>query len=285
MTYSMADSASKTLTIGLSPCPNDTFIFYGLLHDKVSGLPFEPKPFIRDVEELNSAVLQRRLAVSKVSFSLLFKVAQDYVLLDSGSALGWGCGPLIVARPDFKKEMLPQATVAIPGIHTTAALLLRLYQPDVADLQPMFFARIPEEVARGRVDAGVIIHESRFTYEALGLQCLVDLGKWWEDVTGAPIPLGGIIAHKNIGKQGLDALDRGLYSSVKYALDHPDEPMDFVNLHAQETDPEVIKKHIKLYVNDFTLSLGENGAQAVKKLFELSGYSKDLLIWRSQKEA
>ncbi len=257
-----------TLDLGISPCPNDTFIFYALLHGKVDT-PCRIVPHIFDVEELNNKVVEGELDASKVSYHLLGHVLESYVLLRSGSALGWGCGPLLVAKKEGACEGLERCAIAIPGRYTTAALLLRLYKPEASNLVPMFFAEIPRAVSTGEVDAGVIIHESRFTYMELGLHCIQDLGAWWEGKTGMPIPLGGIIARRSLDVSLLKDLDKAIHNSIKYAFEHRDETMEFVRAHAQETSQEVIDDHIALYVNEYSLDLGQKGTEAVEYLIDL----------------
>lgn len=266
----MSGNADGSLSLGLSSCPNDTFVFYALLHERVS-LSMGLRPHMADVEELNRSVLSRSLDVSKVSFAVYGHVLDDYVLLRSGSALGRGCGPLIVTTEACGAVALEDAVVAVPGEYTTAALLLRLYCPRVGGVSPMNFSRIPEAVASGEVDAGVIIHETRFTYASLGLRCLQDLGIWWEEQTGLPIPLGGVIARRSLGRSVLQILDEALRASVRYALDEPEAPMDFVRRHSQELSDEVMKKHIDLYVNRHTVDLGEDGIDAVHYLLRTGG--------------
>jgi 1,4-dihydroxy-6-naphthoate synthase len=263
----MIGSGNSSLSLGLSSCPNDTFVFYALLHEKVS-LSMGLRPYMADVEQLNRSVLSRSLDVSKVSFAVYGHVLDDYVLLRSGSALGRSCGPLIVTREADGGVALEDAVVAVPGEYTTAALLLRLYCPGVGGVSPMNFSRIPHAVASGEVEAGVIIHETRFTYRSLGLRCLQDLGTWWEEQTGLPIPLGGVIARRSLGGHVLQALDEALRSSVRYAMSKPEAPMDFVRSHAQELSDEVMKKHIDLYVNRHTVDLGEDGIDAVDHLLK-----------------
>lgn len=261
--------ANGTIELGISPCPNDTFSFYALLKGKVPS-PCPLSLHVYDVEELNRMVLAGELDVSKVSYHLFGHVIGTYVLLRSGSALGWGCGPLLVARKGSACSVsLEGARVAIPGEYTTAAMLLRLYAPGATGLVPMFFADIPRAVASGRVDAGVIIHESRFTYRELGLACIQDLGAWWESNTRLPIPLGGIVAKRSLGRTLLKGLEEAIRNSIKYAFSHRNETVDFVKAHAQETSREVIDRHISLYVNEYSLDLGTEGIEAVRAFVEI----------------
>ncbi len=257
------------ISLGISPCPNDTFIFYHLLHRK--DLPFRLRPVIADVEQLNVMVLEGRLDVSKVSFGLAAKVAERYLILESGSALGRGCGPLVLGARRLAREELEGSVIAIPGTNTTAALLLQLYMGSgAAKLRPMLFSRIPDAILQGEVDAGVVIHETRFTYREKGLVCLEDLGKWWEKKTQRPLPLGGIIARRELSSRVSGIIDRGIRESIEFAMAHPEETSGFVTSHAQEMSRGVQKKHIDLYVNEFSLALGREGRDAVRQLFDLA---------------
>ncbi len=258
----------KEICLGISPCPNDTFIFYHLLNRQ--DLPFRLRLVIADVEQLNRMVLERKLDVSKVSFGLAARVLDRYLVLESGSALGRGCGPLILAREKMTKQQLEGAVIAIPGTHTTAALLLRLCLPRVKELRPMLFSSVPGAILDGEVDAGCVIHETRFTYKDMGLVCVEDLGRWWETKTGKPLPLGGIIARRTMPCEIIRIIDRGIRQSMEFAMEHPDETADFVRQHAQEMSFQVQERHIDLYVNDFSLSLGREGREAVRTLFDLA---------------
>ena len=256
----------RPLSIGFSPCPNDTFIFYALMHGRVAaeGLQFEPE-ILADVETLNEWAMNRRLDVTKISFHALGHVLDDYVLLQAGAALGRGCGPLLVAGEKFEPAELPAKTVAIPGRFTTAALLLQLYAPQSPRLVSMRFDQIMPSIAAGRVDAGVIIHESRFTYPQHGLVLLQDLGAWWEETSGLPIPLGGIAAKRALGEEVLKAVEQGIRESVRWAFAHPAGCSSYIREHAQELDPDVISNHIDLYVNSFSEDLGREGRAAVEE--------------------
>ena len=256
------------LSLGFSPCPNDTFIFHALVHGRVpcDGLSFNPR--LEDVETLNRAALAGLLDVSKVSYHLLGRILKDYLLLRSGGALGRGCGPLLVAREPLDPASLRGKRIALPGQFTTAALLLRLFDPSLTDLVYLPFERIMGAVADGSVAAGVIIHESRFTFAQLGLSQVVDLGQWWEAETGHPIPLGGIAARRSLGRETLLALEEGLTRSVRYAFDHPGEARSYIRAHSQEMSDQVCDAHIGLYVNDFSLGLGGEGEAAVRLLLE-----------------
>lgn len=257
------------LTLGFSPCPNDTFIFNALVHGQVCGdsLHFAD-PILADVETLNGWALAGRLDVTKLSFQALGHVLDQYVLLMAGSALGRGCGPLLVAGKNFSPGELARLTIAIPGAYTTAAMLLRMYSPVPLQTKVMRFDEIMPAIVAGEVDAGVIIHESRFTFQAHGLLLLQDLGAWWERATGFPIPLGGIVAKRSLGKEKIQAIDRCIRASVSSAFASPEASMGYIRKHAQELDDKVIKNHIGLYVNPFSLDLGGEGVGAVREFLE-----------------
>jgi 1,4-dihydroxy-6-naphthoate synthase len=254
------------LSLGFSPCPNDTFIFDALVHGRVEapGLAFRER--LEDVETLNRLALEGALDVTKASYGAVPHLLEEYVLLRSGGALGRGCGPLLVAREPLSAEALRDARVAIPGRLTTANLLLRLFAPELAPGVEMVYSEIMPAVVRGKVDAGLIIHESRFTYPDFGLRRVVDLGEWWERETGAPIPLGGIMARRSLGEARIREIEDAIRRSVEYAFRHPEASAGYVREHAQEMDPEVTRQHIELYVNEFSVDLGEAGERAVREL-------------------
>ena len=259
-------SGKNKLSLGFSPCPNDTFIFHALVHGQACAeSPAFGKAALADVETLNDWALAGRLEVTKLSFHALGHVLDQYVLLMAGSALGRGCGPLLVARQNFSPAALPGLTIAIPGKYTTAALLLRMYSPVAVTTKVMRFDRIMPAIVAGEGDAGGIIHESRFTFQAHGLLLLQDLGVWWEQETGFPIPLGGIAAKRSLGKEKIQAIDRCIRASVSSAFASPEAGMDYIRQHAQELDDKVIRDHIGLYVNPFSLDLGAEGVGAVRE--------------------
>jgi len=257
----------NNLTIGYSPCPNDTFIFYALMHGHVAleQVCFAPE-MLEDVETLNRWAFQERLDVTKLSFHAMGHVMDTYVMLTAGAALGRGCGPLLVTTRGKTVDMV-NGRIAVPGRYTTAAMLLKLYAPQCGHLQVMRFDDIMEAVSRGRVDAGVIIHESRFTYQDHGLECIRDLGAWWEETTGLPIPLGCIAARKTLADTVLVELDRAVRASLKWAYAHQEQCGGYIRRHARELDDAVLRSHIELYVNDFSLRIGEEGKAAVEELF------------------
>lgn len=258
----------QQLTLGYSPCPNDTFIFYGLTHGRIQLAGMTLQERLEDVETLNQLALKKALDLTKISYHALGHLRQDYALLRSGGALGRGCGPLVVSRQPASMSQLKGKRIAIPGRLTTANLLLQLYGAGFEQIVEMPFHRIMAAVADGIVDAGVIIHESRFTYRQQGLLPVLDLGQWWEEDTGSPIPLGGILVRRSLGTSCIRQLDAALRDSVIYAQQHPEQPMAYIRQHAQELSDRVIREHIKLYVNEFSVDLGEAGLQAVRILFE-----------------
>lgn len=256
----------KKLSLGYSPCPNDTFIFYALAHKKVRG-SVEFSEILRDVETLNRRARRSELDVTKVSFNAFGHLREDYCLLRSGSALGRGCGPLIVAKKKINNPELAEKTIAIPGKMTTAYLLLQLFDHDIKSVVEMPFDRIMNAVSLGIVDAGLIIHEGRFTYPGYGLVQIIDLGEWWERETGLPIPLGAIVAKRSLSADVINEVDRMLKKSIEFAFANRDMTRGYIKEHAQELDDEVIDQHIGSYVNDYTLDIGD-GVAAVEELMK-----------------
>ena len=254
------------LKIGYSPCPNDTFIFAALAQQPPAAL-FEFQPVLADVETLNQWALKGQLPVTKLSFMALGLVRDSYGLLSAGGALGRGCGPLLVARPGTTLAALDSGSVAAPGNLTTARLLLGLFCGRAPQFKQMVFSEVMPAVARGEADFGLVIHEGRFTYANLGLAALLDLGAWWEQKTGLPIPLGGIAVRRDLGADVARQVDQAILNSLQTAMNAPDEAMGYVLSHAQEMDPQVVSRHIELYVNSFSLDLGAEGRKAVEKLF------------------
>ena len=262
------------LTIGFSPCPNDTFIFDAMIHEKIDteGLSFNV--IMGDVEELNNKAFQQSLDITKLSFNAFTKLANEYILLHAGSALGFGAGPLLIGKKNWKSSDIDTAKIAIPGINTTANMLLSLAYPKAKNKVEMLFSDIEKAVIAGEVDLGLIIHENRFTYMDKGLIKNIDLGEWWENKTQLPIPLGGIAIKRSISKEIQEKVNRVLRKSVEYAFKNPEETQKFVVAHAQEMNTDVMFKHIGLYVNDYSIDLGELGRKAVVHLFNLAYESK-----------
>lgn len=262
----------KTLSLGYSPCPNDTFIFYALVHGKIDTGDLQFKEILLDVETLNQMAVKGELDITKVSYNAFGNLREDYCLLRSGGALGRGCGPLLVTR-SRKPEAgsLKNKKIAIPGELTTAYLLLQLYDPDAKkNIKVMPFNMIMDAVKKGEVDAGLIIHESRFTYKSYGLEKVIDLGEWWEKETGLPIPLGCIIAKRSMGKDLIHKIDGLIKKSILYAMNNKDEPKKYIKEHSQELEDSVIEQHINLYVNDYSIDIGEDGIKAVQALFDMA---------------
>ncbi len=258
----------RNLTLGFSPCPNDTYIFNALVHGLVEtpGLSFRER--LEDVETLNRLALEGALDVSKVSYHALGFLRDEYLLLRSGGALGRGCGPLVVTKGAGSMEELRGKPIAVPGRYTTAALLLRLFDHSLDNLVYLPFNEIMAGVARGEFAAGVIIHESRFTFPEYGLTKLLDLGAWWEEETGCPIPLGGIVARRSLGRETVAVIDTALRASVAHARSNPSAAAAYIRAHSQEMSDEVCAAHIGLYVNEFSLQLGTEGELAVATLLE-----------------
>lgn len=257
---------TESLSLGYSPCPNDTFLFYALAHGIVPLPGLQRPPLLTDVESLNGLASHSRLSISKISCHALGHVRHNYALLRSGAALGRGCGPLLVARRDLNPAALSSGRIAIPGNLTTASLLLRLWQPNCLNLTVLPFDRIVPAICAGQVDAGLIIHEERFTYAQQGLIELVDLGIWWQELTGLPLPLGAIVAQRQLGSGKITVIEKAIAASLLYAQSNPDEPVSYIQQHAQELDIGAIEQHIALYVNDLTLDLGTEGLAAIEEL-------------------
>ena len=252
------------LSLHISPCPNDTFAFDALINGRIDH-DFDLAVEYHDIEVLNEGVLRGEPDISKISYAVYPLVAERYALLDSGSALGRGNGQLLVRR---KGETGKIRTVASPGLNTTANALLRRYFPEVEEVYQVLFSEIAAAVERGDVDAGVLIHEGRFVYERRNLELVADLGKLWENETNLPLPLGAIIVKRELGEETISKFDKLLADSVRYAFANPLVSRDFVKQHAQELEDDVIDKHISLFVNDYTISLGEEGHRAVEKLIK-----------------
>lgn len=270
------------LTLGFSPCPNDTYIFDAMIHGKIDteGLSFEVH--LGDVEELNQKAFAKELDITKLSFHAYAHMIDHYVLLDSGSALGNNCGPILIAKKPLSETQISQARIAIPGKFTTANFLLSLAYPHAQNKVETLFSDIEEDVLSGKVDAGLIIHENRFTYEEKGLVKLIDLGEYWEKTANMPIPLGGIVAKRSLALPIQQKLNRVMQRSVQYAFDHPNDSLSYVSQHAQEMDVDVMYKHIRLYVNSYTLNLDKKGRAAIQFLFK-TAINKGLLSTTGQK--
>ena len=254
------------LSLGYSPCPNYTFIFYALVHQKITLPGLSLKENLEDVETLNQMALQSRMDITKISFHAFGYLRNQYALLRSGGALGKGCGPLLVTRSDQTKIDPVHQCIAIPGELTTAYLLLRLHERKINNIIVMPFHKILQAVEEGAVDGGLIIHESRFTYQRFGLKKILDLGDWWEQFSGYPIPLGGIIVKRTLGKKIASLIEEGIRQSIYYAQKHPEETQIYIHKHAQEIENSITQKHINLYVNEYSLNIGPQGEKAIRFL-------------------
>lgn len=260
----------RELTFGYSPCPNDTFAFHALAHGLVDA-PFRVRPVLLDIEELNRRAHRGAFDLTKLSVGAFAGVGDGYRLLRSGAALGHGVGPLVVAREARTLAEAARGRIAIPGRETTAYRLLRLAAPVLEDVVELRYDRILQAVASGEVDAGLIIHESRFTYRDHGLSKVADLGEWWEEATALPVPLAGICARRDLDDATRLAAERAIRASVQYAFDHPAASADYVRQHAQEMSPDVCAQHIKLYVNEWSLDIGDEGLRAITRLVAAPG--------------
>ncbi len=270
------------LTLGYSPCPNDTFIFDAMVHQKIDteGLSFEV--VMEDVEALNQRAFKHELDITKLSYHAFAYLVDAYALLDAGSALGNGVGPLLVTLDESVKDRMTTATVAIPGKYTTANFLFSLAYPEAKNKTEMIFHEIEGAILRGSIDAGVIIHENRFTYHERGLKKIMDLGEYWESTTGMPIPLGGIVVNRKLPSDVQQKIERIMTRSVQYAFENPLSSYEYVAAHAQEMDEKVRQQHIQLYVNEYTKSLGERGKSAIEYLFKTALDKKIIPVYTSK---
>ena len=264
------------LSLGFSPCPNDTFIFDAMIHQKIDteGLSFEVA--YEDVETLNQKAFRAELDITKLSYHAYAYLTNNYVLLHSGSALGFGVGPLLICnKPEYLQEgfeslasRIGSLRVGIPGKYTTANFLLSLAFPEAENKIEMKFSDIEAALLNNRIDLGVIIHENRFTYEDKGLLKVIDLGEYWEKLTSSPIPLGGIMIRRKLPEDIKHKVNRIIKRSVQFAIKNPLAGLEFIRSHAQEMSTEVMYKHIELYVNKYSVDLGDEGRRAVNIFFE-----------------
>ena len=276
---------NKKIRFGFSSCPNDTFIFYALVNGKIDTYGIEFDFVVEDVEDLNKKALGGEIDVTKISFNAYGKVADKYILSNYGSALGKNNGPLIIAKDKINIADLPSKTVAIPGANTTANLLMSIALPEVKNKREYLFSDIEDAILSGEVDAGLIIHETRFTYHKKGLVKILDLGEWWETEYNLPLPLGGICISREFDRPVQMLLDKLIGDSVEYAFEHPEETMQFIKSYAQETSDKVIFSHIDLYVNEFTREIGSLGKKSVEFLLQagekagfFSNVPKDIFV-------
>ena len=258
------------LSLGFSPCPNDCFMFDAIVNRRIDleGLEFSVR--LADVEALNKAAFEGETDITKLSYHAFAYCTANYVLLDAGSALGRNCGPLLISKRQISKDEVAAGglRIAIPGVYTTANFLLGLAFPEARNKTPLLFSAIEPALLNDEFDAGLIIHENRFTYQAKGLKKIIDLGEFWEAETGAPIPLGGIVVRRGLPDAVKHAVNRVLRRSVEYAFAHREASLPFVREHAQEMSEDVMYRHIDLYVNEYSIDLGNEGRRAVQLLFE-----------------
>lgn len=257
------------LTIGFSPCPNDTFIFDAIANKRINSEGLEFDIYMQDVETLNTNAFHAELDITKLSYHAYIYAAENYQLLRSGSALGKNCGPLLIAKKPVEnlESEIQKLEIAIPGKYTTANLLLGIAFPQAEKKTEIIFSEIENAVVSGKFDAGLIIHENRFTYEKKGLKKLIDLGEFWETKTGLPLPLGGIAIRKSLPSEIKQKVEKLIRSSIEYAFSNPNASSEYVRCHSQELEENIIQSHIALYVNNYSINLGKEGERAVKELF------------------
>ena len=257
--------------MGFSPCPNDTFIFDAMVHGRIDTEGLEFDYFLTDVEELNRKALSADVDVTKISYNAFAYVAQNYLILDAGSALGHRNGPLLISKNRIGISELPGLKIAIPGKYTTANLLFSIAWPEVVNKTEYLFSDIEDALLKDEVDAGLIIHETRFTYYRRGLHKLADMGEYWETLTGLPIPLGAIVIKRSIPDDIALKVNRVVRRSLEYAYKDSFASYDFVSDNAREMDSTIMNNHIKLFVNEYTLNLGKKGREAIVELFRIAG--------------
>jgi 1,4-dihydroxy-6-naphthoate synthase len=257
------------LSIGFSPCPNDTFIFDALVNNIIDTGELEFEPVIEDVETLNELAIGGKLDITKLSFPAFFNAADRYLLLDSGSALGKGVGPLLISYHDYSDRDIKSKTIAIPGLQTTANFLLDFAFPGPKKKITMLFSAIEDAVIKGKAELGVIIHENRFTYQEKGLKLVTDLGEVWESKMNIPLPLGGIAVKRTIDKSIALQVEKLIKQSLDYSYKTWPELSRYVRDHSQSMSEEVMRKHIDLYVNEYSKALGEKGRKAIEVLYQV----------------
>ncbi len=258
------------LTLGFSPCPNDTFIFDAMVHGRVDTEGLEFDYFLADVEELNRKAFEAEVDITKMSYHAYAYASQHYLILDAGSALGYRNGPLVISKRKIKAGSLVKSRIGIPGKYTTANLLFSIAWPDADNKTEYLFSDIEEALLNNEIDAGLIIHETRFTYYKKGLHKIADLGEYWEKLSGMPVPLGAIVIKRSLPEDISMKVNRIVRRSLEYAYKDSFASYDFVTSNAKEMDSTVMSNHIKLFVNEFTLSLGEKGKEAVSTLFGIA---------------
>lgn len=256
------------LTLGFSTCPNDTFIFDAAVHKKIDTQGIDFEVILEDVEELNNKAFEGKIDITKLSYHAYAYAAKDYILLNSGSALGNNNGPLLISKHKIYPDEVNDLKIAVPGKYTTANLLLGIAFPEAKNKIPYLFSDIEDVVSDHEVDAGLIIHESRFTYQKKGLQKIIDLGEYWEELTKLPIPLGGIAINRRFDNETQKKVSDIIKSSIEFAYEHPGSSLNYIRQYAKEADAEVIQKHIDLYVNEYSLDLGQHGKDAIQRLYK-----------------
>jgi 1,4-dihydroxy-6-naphthoate synthase len=267
----------KTLTLGFSPCPNDTYIFHALVNGLIDTGDLRFEVVMADVEELNRLAEAGKLDVTKLSIGAYPGVSDRYVILDAGAALGKGVGPILVKKPDTDINTLKIGPVAIPGKRTTANLLMSIFYPEITNKKELIFSDIEKSVSNGSASAGLLIHEGRFTYQSHGLELVSDLGQLWEQSTGSALPLGVIAARRELDPGMASQVSDAIRESILYARAHPEASKKYIRSHAQEMDEQVTQSHIELYVNDYSVDLGEEGRRAIQVIID-KGHQVKLLI-------
>ena len=262
------------LTLGFSPCPNDTFIFDAMVHGRIDTGGLEFDYFLADVEELNRRAFEGKIDILKMSYHAYAFAARDYLILDSGSALGWNNGPLLISKRPVDKGEIQNLKIAIPGLYTTANLLFSIAWPEAGNKKEYLFSDIEDALINEEVDLGLIIHETRFTYQKRGLKKVADMGEYWQNLTGLPIPLGTVAINRSVPGEIAGMVNRILRRSLEYAYSDSAASGDFITANAAEIDPDVTRSHIRLYVNEFTMNLGEQGRMAVEKLLNTASSRK-----------
>jgi len=265
--------------IGFSSCPNDTFIFEALVNNRIESEGLNFNVLVTDVEELNKLALNSELDITKISIATYPKISKEYLILNSGSALGNKNGPILISKRTITPDEINDLKIAIPGFNTTANLLLSIAYPDATDKVEYIFSEIEEAVLSGKTDAGLIIHESRFTYQAKGLKKIIDLGEFWENKYHQLIPLGCIVMKRNFPVETIKKINFLINNSISYGYDHPDDSSAYIKKHSQELADDIIKKHIGLYVNRYSVDLGKKGQDSIRFLFKKgfeSGYLPDI---------
>ena len=262
------------LTLGFSPCPNDTFIFDAMVHGRIDTGGLEFDYFLADVEELNRRAFEGKIDILKMSYHAYAFAARDYLILDSGSALGWNNGPLLISKRPVDKGEIQNLKIAIPGLYTTANLLFSIAWPEAGNKNEYLFSDIEDALINEEVDLGLIIHETRFTYQKRGLKKVADMGEYWQNLTGLPIPLGTVAINRSVPGEIAGMVNRILRRSLEYAYSDSAASGDFITANAAEIDPDVTRSHIRLYVNEFTMNLGEQGRMAVEKLLNTASSRK-----------